>query len=1371
MAGNTFTTRFKNFVRKRPIDPAKREASPSGATGSRGSSTPTPSVLETPSSNTPSNADQAENRPGPSTSATIPPLIILPPETNVTIREPSTPFIINVVQPEQPEQSASIRTNYYEALGSEAVSPDLQLKLYKLLEALRQKWNNHAEFLLFVEAAEKCISKIQHRGLTRMQYEDLVRTVAALGESRLSLLNGTVFEPAPCTVSSLIASIDLWCQRIRASYEHETGTGASSIGSIDNYKYFELILRRLRVNTRMEQWYNKNAKSINDRLRLVPPVKNARYKLGPESPTDRRSCTKDTRTEILSGLSKWLDDRKSPSVYWVDGMPGTGKTTIAYTFCEQMEERKRLAASFFCTDKFPGCQDVTQIIPTIAQQLAQYSVSFRLALYEALGHTPDAASRHLNKQFDLLLDQPLQKAKDSIQEKLVVVIDAMDECDSIPGIEAMLKLLISKSSGLPLKFLITSRPKVEIFVKMSSGVERKEVEAIHLQAISDSQKADIRRFLCERLAFISPTEPQIDQLLEHCGVSFRTAYHLSHLITEGMGNDPKEQLRLVLEDTPTPANLHAPVNDVYLKILQDALEDEDLEDHEIEDIRVVLHTALIAKEPVDIATINMLAGIGDSERVSFALLSLRSLLWFSEVTGLVAPLDPAVPQIMFDEQRSGSYFCNIGEESRLLAQGCLLEMKEKLRFNKCELGSSFILDEQIEDLQNIVKGSISPSLTYACRHWADHLEAMANLDIMLPVIGDFLSERLFFWIEVLNLRKELGIGLTALLKIKRRLDKIACPPGLITLLDDSYDFLKEFAANSVSKSTPHLYLSALQLCHRSSFVYRIYSKRVEHWIDPLICPEIRWNWKASQNHIWKIDSGALSIAYSPDGTRVAFGCENGTIAICDPRDGSLLLDPIAGHTNWVRCVVFSPDGTSILSASSDCTIRLWDAVHGQPIGTPFLGHTHPVKSVAFSPDGKQFVSGSWDNTVCLWNIEDHNAAIKISESHKWGVNCVAFSPKGRLVASGANDHTVKLWNLASDALLTQKIHTGSVMSIVFTPDGRRLISASADCTICVWDVEDNLLENRMLQCCSHSIYSVTVSPDGRYFASGSADSTIMVWDVGSGGLIAGPLENLSGARALAFSPDSEHLLSGSHDKAIKVWDLLRRRDQSISRVFWRPEVQEGPVSGLEKFKKLLGKSLEDNMARIRELHEEKLPSQCHTPKPATSVMWLLEGTRLAYSSQELDTAHRRQLTDKLAKIQKEWKCQPDGWIVDNKSRYFIWVPNSVSCELQEHVVSNNVLLASLLQHSDFIGNRWPREFANLKPHNTIYKMVGPVLVKQDQEEAKSNVDKRLEFIRGEISRVEQQISDLNKKSEKIKTEVVTIQNVIASQQQSQAAAA
>ncbi|KDN36820.1 hypothetical protein RSAG8_10602, partial [Rhizoctonia solani AG-8 WAC10335] len=82
-----------------------------------------------------------------------------------------------------------------------------------------------------------------------------------------------------------------------------------------------------------------------------------------------------------------------------------------------------------------------------------------------------------------------------------------------------------------------------------------------------------------------------------------------------------------------------------------------------------------------------------------------------------------------------------------------------------------------------------------------------------------------------------------------------------------------------------------------------------------------------------------------------------------------------------------------------------------------------------------------------------------------------------------------------------------------------------------------------------------------------------------------------------------------------------------------------------------------------------------------------------------------------------------------------------------------------------------KEFASLKPHNTIYKMIGPVLVKQEPEEAKSNVNKRIEFIKGEIARVEQQISDLNTKSEKTKAGVVTIQNMMASQQQPQVAAA
>ncbi|KAG8990836.1 hypothetical protein FRB94_008900 [Tulasnella sp. JGI-2019a] len=75
-----------------------------------------------------------------------------------------------------------------------------------------------------------------------------------------------------------------------------------------------------------------------------------------------------------------------------------------------------------------------------------------------------------------------------------------------------------------------------------------------------------------------------------------------------------------------------------------------------------------------------------------------------------------------------------------------------------------------------------------------------------------------------------------------------------------------------------------------------------------------------------------------------------------------------------------------------------------------------------------------------------------------------------------------------------------------------------------------------------------------------------------------------------------------------------------------------------------------------------------------------------------------------------------------------------------------------------------KEFATLKPANTVYKLIGPVLVPQDQAEAKSNVEKRLEFIKSEIKRVEKLLKDLGEKSEKAKAEIVHIQALSQTQQ-------
>ncbi|KAH8798569.1 quinon protein alcohol dehydrogenase-like superfamily [Flagelloscypha sp. PMI_526] len=885
----------------------------------------------------------------------------------------------------------------------------------------------------------------------------------------------------------------------------------------------------------------------------------------------RRTCTRETRTNILQQIISWAKDTNHPllpSLFWIFGLAGTGKSTIAQSVCEILKEEGLLSSSYFCSIQLDS-KDSKRIVPTIVSHLATRLPIFAKHLASTLRADPESASARISDQFRDLLCAPwsLFRKEVEYQHLFVVVIDALDECDSGEEVLRLILDAIDHNQLQGIRLLATSRP-VPRLVERALKLKRGPQVALH-EVKKEEVSSDIGRFLEEQLHEMEPAI--IHELTARSDGLFIFASTLvKHLApTPGFMTrlEIQERLRQILK--PVHQREEVGLDALYDHILHDALSLEKLGPEGLKQRLIILQAVVSMEQATTARVISDFLGY-DVEDVIGIVNGLHSVLFTRGADEPIYIIHASFRDFVVSQAQE-PFKCDPSSIQNRLAQSCLSWMQANLKFNICDIKSSFISNDNLPAPLD----SIRESLAYASRHWWAHVMRCteAAQKEMRPDISELMEKKGIFWIEVMTFLGDER-------RCRDILTKIALTPSMAPDPRKMFFFeikkdtpklhnLAMEAANMVSwfmsispKMTSHLYLSVLSLwegnnleCWKSQFqrLPRVKSRHAEGTLHAL------WS--------FNLGSTVNSVALSPDGTRIVSGSFDNTVRVWDAAS-SEELRRFDGHRYSVTSVAFSPDGNHVVSGSGDKTVRIWDIDSGNEI-QKLDGRGYWVSSVAFSQDGKRVASGSHDNTVWIWDTYSGEQLWKLG-SHGSSVTPVAFSPDGKYLASGCDDKTVRIWDTDTGKRHRKLAgHGYSVTSVAFSPDSKCVASGSGDKTVQIWDA-DSGKQVWSLDGHGSSVTSVAFSPDGKCVASGSGDKTVQIWDADTSRLLRNLDGHGSSVTSVAFSPDSKRVISGSEDKTVRTWDAeaskplpkVDSHGSSVTSVAFSPD-SKSVVSGSE----------------------------------------------------------------------------------------------------------------------------------------------------------------------------------------------------------------
>lgn len=484
-------------------------------------------------------------------------------------------------------------------------------------------------------------------------------------------------------------------------------------------------------------------------------------------------CLDGTRTAILEKIMKWVSDPNASPIFWLHGLAGTGKSTIARTIRDKAKKAGYITASFFFSGVGPeGLRDPAYVFPTLAYQLAASHDNLKRTIGDTLIKSPDIAHDPVSDQFKTLIAAPLDAwhAEPNNTGRILIILDAVDECKGAESgqPQQILKSLCLHQYGAPSRvhLLLTSRP--EHHIRRELGPQPQVLEH-DLHQDDEFAREDISRFLKANLSLIPgkldippeegwPQDEHVQALSEKSGHLFIFAKTALQFIGDKDVLDPQGQMDILLGIDIATANPYSLLDEIYHQVLKSALSGGPAQD---EIFRRVAGCIILCQDEFTVSEIASITGY----RVGPVMATLRrtqSVILYSSPLGTVDPREsdilpriyhPSFSDYLVDPTRcvNPRFTIDYTETHGFIVLRCFQLMKAVLRRNILDLPKSYRSNFSIPDFRVKLRGAITPEGTYACRFWINHLLKSEMDEVILGALYEFLSQRFLWWCEAMSL--------------------------------------------------------------------------------------------------------------------------------------------------------------------------------------------------------------------------------------------------------------------------------------------------------------------------------------------------------------------------------------------------------------------------------------------------------------------------------------------------------------------------------------------------------------------------------------------------------------------------------------------